>query len=67
MDRFYLHNILFNKVEWSDLTSFMATKRRVLIAFQGKSFVVLIEILFFPLAIGADLPLSNSMAINCLK
>jgi len=39
----------------------MATKRREL------SVVVRIEILFFLLADGADLPLSYSMAINCLK
>ena len=45
----------------------MATKKRVLIAFQDKSFVVLIEILFFLLAVGADLPLSYSVAISCLK
>ena len=45
----------------------MATKRRVLMAFWDNSFVVRIEILFFLLAVGADLPLSYSMAINCLK
>ena len=45
----------------------MATKIRVLMAFWDNSFVVRIENLFFLLAVGADLPLSYSMAINCLE
>ena len=46
----------------------MATVRHALIAYQDKSFVVRLEILFCLLAVGApDLPLSYSMAINCLK
>ena len=52
-------------MERSDFT--MATKRHVLIASQDKSFVVHIEILFFLLTTEADLPLTYSMAINCLK
>ena len=45
----------------------MATKKRVLSALQDMSLVFRIEILFFRLAVGADLPLCYSMAISCLK
>ena len=45
----------------------MVTTRCVLIAYSDKSFVVRLEILFCLLAVRADLPLSYSMAINCLK
>ena len=45
----------------------MVTKRCVPITFYDKSFVDHLEILLCLLAIGADLPLSYSTAINCLK
>ena len=45
----------------------MATKRHMLITFKDKSFVDRLEILLCLLAVGANLPLSYSMAINCLK
>ena len=59
------HDVSAEVAEQSDFI--MVTKRRVLIPFQDKSFVVRIEIFFFLLAVGADSPLSYSMAINCQK
>ena len=55
---FIYQNILFNKLEWSDLTLLWWQRDRCWSLFKissDNSFVVRIEILFFLLAVGADL------------